>query len=137
MTKPLISIVVNNYNYADFVARAIDSALAQADDLWEGSVVDDGSTDESRNIIDRYTGRAKVIDKENGGQASAFNTGYQAASGEIIIFLDSDDLLLPDAAEQLAKLYASEMDWVKAVWQMKVVGPKDESRNALTPTDPP
>ena len=90
--KPLVSVLINNYNYGNFIAEAIDSALNQNYPSVEVIVVDDGSTDNSREIIASYSDRIKPILKENGGQASAFNAGFAASKGEIICFLDSDDL---------------------------------------------
>lgn len=137
MPKPLISILINNYNYADFVGRAIESALQQSRDLCEVIVVDDGSTDASREVISSYGAQIKCIIKPNGGQASAFNAGFAAARGEVIVFLDSDDLLLPGAVEELANQYAEDAEWVKTVWQMQEIGPGGENRSSFTPNHPP
>jgi glycosyltransferase involved in cell wall biosynthesis len=95
----LVSLVVNNYNYARFLGAAIDSALAQTHPRTEVIVVDDGSTDSSREVIAGYGDRVIPVFKENGGQASAFNTGFGVSRGEVIVFLDADDKLLPTAAE--------------------------------------
>jgi glycosyltransferase involved in cell wall biosynthesis len=103
--KPLVSILVNNYNYGRFVAAAIDSALSQTYDNIEVIVVDDGSVDESREILSRYAGRVRLLAKENGGQASAFNAGFAASRGEIICFLDSDDCYLPDKVSSVVEIF--------------------------------
>lgn len=94
--QPLVSILINNYNYGRFLKEAIDSAVNQSYQSIEVIVVDDGSTDDSREIISSYGDRIKTILKENGGQASAFNQGFASSQGEIICFLDSDDLFRPD-----------------------------------------
>jgi len=96
--KP-VSIIINNYNYARFVRQAIESALAQTYGNTELIIVDDGSTDGSVEIIKEYEDQATVILKENGGQASAFNVGVARAAGDLILLLDSDDYLLPEAVE--------------------------------------
>jgi glycosyltransferase involved in cell wall biosynthesis len=101
-SKPLVTIIINNYNYAKFVGEAIESALAQTYDRVEVVVVDDGSTDASRGVIARYGDRIVAVMKENGGQASAFNAGFAASTGEIICFLDSDDLFLPAKVSEVA-----------------------------------
>jgi glycosyltransferase involved in cell wall biosynthesis len=101
-TLPSASVIVNNYNYGRFLADAIDSALAQTHPDVEVVVVDDGSTDESRAVIARYGDRIVPVLKENGGQASAFNRGFRASRGEVVLFLDSDDTLLPAAMERAA-----------------------------------
>jgi glycosyltransferase involved in cell wall biosynthesis len=88
---PLVSILINNYNYGRFLSKAIDSALRQTYRNIEVIVVDDGSTDNSREIIAGYGKKIIPVLKENGGQASAFNAGVAASKGEIICFLDSDD----------------------------------------------
>jgi glycosyltransferase involved in cell wall biosynthesis len=88
---PLVTILINNYNYGRFLTDAIDSALNQTYRKLEIIVVDDGSTDQSREIIASYGDRITSVLKENGGQASTFNAGFAASQGEIICLLDSDD----------------------------------------------
>ncbi|TAM79843.1 MAG: glycosyltransferase family 2 protein [Acidobacteria bacterium] len=100
---PLVSIIVNNYNYGRFLGEAIDSALAQTYPNKEVIVVDDGSRDNSREVIAGYGRRILPVLKENGGQASAFNAGFKASKGELILFLDSDDMLEPEAIETTAR----------------------------------
>ena len=98
---PRVSIIVSNYNYERYLAAAVDSALAQTIPDCEVIVVDDGSTDGSRAVLERYRDdpRVTLIMQENGGQAVAMNIGFAASRGDIVIFLDSDDALKPDAAE--------------------------------------
>ena len=92
-----VSVVVSSYNYERYVAEAIDSALSQTYRDVEVVVIDDGSTDGSGEIIRRYEGRAKLVFKKNGGQASAFNLAYEHCTGDLVIFLDCDDTLWPGA----------------------------------------
>jgi len=101
------SVVICNYNYERFIASAIDSVLAQSVAPCQLIIVDDGSTDGSRAIIDRYSehGIVKVF-KENGGQCSAYNVGLEHVTGKYVIFLDSDDRLLPTAIEKVEKSFA-------------------------------
>ena len=104
MSQPLtFSIVINNYNYGRFVGDAIDSALGQTHRAVEVIVVDDGSTDDSRRIIESRGCRVRTIFKTNGGQASALNAGFAASTGDLILFLDSDNILLPAAAETVVR----------------------------------
>lgn len=95
------SIIISNYNYERYVSAAIDSALTQTFPHCEVIVVDDGSTDGSRAVIERYRAdpRVKIIHQANSGQAQAINAGFAASSGDVIIFLDADDMLLPRAVE--------------------------------------
>jgi glycosyltransferase involved in cell wall biosynthesis len=111
--SPLVSIVINNYNYGSFVAQAIDSALNQTYSPIEVIVVDDGSKDNSREIIASYGDRIISIFKDNGGQASAYNAGLAVISGEIICFLDSDDWFVTEkVAFVVTKFQAdSEIGW--------------------------
>ena len=103
---PLVSIIVDNYNYARFLGVAIDSALDQTYRRVEVIVVDDGSTDDSVRVIRRYGDRITPVFKANGGQASAFNAGYERAGGQIVMFLDADDALHPDAVARVVAAFA-------------------------------
>jgi glycosyltransferase involved in cell wall biosynthesis len=103
--QPLVSILINNYNYASFLNQAIDSALAQTYENLEVIVVDDGSTDSSREVIAQYGNRIVPVIRNNGGQASAFNAGFAASRGDVICFLDSDDLFLPDKVGSVVKVF--------------------------------
>ena len=94
---PLVSVVINNFNYGDFVGRAIDSALQQTYAAIEIVVIDDGSTDRSREVISAYRDRCRIVFQPNRGQGAAYNAGFAVSRGDIVLFLDSDDLLLPDA----------------------------------------
>jgi hypothetical protein len=103
---PIVSIVVNNFNYARFLRRAIDSALAQTAPGTEVVVVDDASTDGSRELIRSYGDRVRaVLQEQNGGQAAALNAGFATSTGRIVIFLDADDWLYPEAAARAAEAF--------------------------------
>jgi glycosyltransferase involved in cell wall biosynthesis len=103
---PGVSIVVNNYNLARYLGAAIDSALAQDHPEVEVIVVDDASTDDSREVIARYEGRVRAALREsNGHQLAALNTAWPLARHPILIFLDSDDALLPHAASAVARAW--------------------------------
>lgn len=99
MSAPLASVVINNYNYGRFLGEAIDSALAQTYPNVEVIVVDDGSTDESRDVIASYGDRVDAILTDNRGQPAALNTGFAASRGRVVCFLDADDVLQPRAIE--------------------------------------
>ncbi len=112
-SDPLASVLINNYNYGRYLGEAIESVLAQTYSHLEIIVVDDGSTDNSREVLEAYAGRVVAVMKENGGQASAFNAGFAASHGDIIFFLDSDDLFLPDKVQTIVEIYAKhpEAGW--------------------------
>ncbi|MBD2603765.1 glycosyltransferase [Scytonema hofmannii FACHB-248] len=101
----LVSILINNYNYERFLPQAIASALNQTAFPTEVVVVDDGSTDNSRAIIESYGEKIVTVFKENGGQASAFNAGFQASKGEIICFLDADDYCALNKLSRIIELF--------------------------------
>jgi glycosyltransferase involved in cell wall biosynthesis len=102
----MISIVINNYNYERFVDQAIESSFSQNFEDFEVILVDDGSTDHSMAIAERHSPGLRIVRKENGGQASAFNAGFAASKGDWILFLDSDDWLKPDALAKIASATA-------------------------------
>jgi glycosyltransferase involved in cell wall biosynthesis len=97
MTAPLITVLIDTYNYGRFIEEAIDSVLSQdfSMEQVEVLVVDDGSTDDTAERVRKYGERVRYLYKENGGQASAFNFGFQHAQGEIVAMLDADDYFLP------------------------------------------
>ena len=97
----MATVVIVNYNYERFIAAAIDSALEQSYQPLEVIVVDDGSTDGSRNVIATYRERVRVVLQENGGQGAAYNAGWLAARGAFVLFLDSDDVLAKDAMQKV------------------------------------
>lgn len=102
---PAVSVIINNYNYESFVGQAIDSSLKQSYSKIEVIVVDDGSKDKSAEIIKSYGNQVNAIIKQNGGQASAMNVGFEASSGDLILFLDADDYLFPNAVETIVSAW--------------------------------
>jgi glycosyltransferase involved in cell wall biosynthesis len=129
----LVSIIINNYNYGRFLQEAINSTLYQTYLSTEVIVVDDGSTDNSRNIITSYGSKIIPVLKENEGQASAFNAGFLASHGDIIIFLDSDDVLLPTAAEKAVEFFENS-DLVKVHWALWEIDSKGNRTGRIKPT---
>jgi glycosyltransferase involved in cell wall biosynthesis len=93
MTRPLVTVLVDTYNHEHLIEEAIVSVLEQdfSPSEMEILVVDDGSTDQTPEIVRQFAPRVRLIRKPNGGQASAFNAGIPEARGEIISFLDGDD----------------------------------------------
>jgi glycosyltransferase involved in cell wall biosynthesis len=101
-----VSIIVVNYNNAEFLAPAIDSALCQQYPICEVIVVDDCSTDASRAVIARYGDRIRfMLREQNGGQVVAQDSAWPLARYPILIFLDSDDLLFPHVAATVARIW--------------------------------
>ncbi len=123
-SHPLVTILINNFNYGRFLLEAIESALGQTYQPVEVLVVDDGSTDDSREVIARYGGRVRTLFKPNGGQTSTFNAGFRHARGDVILFLDADDTLLPAAVENAVALFesgdVSQVHW--PLWEIDAEG---------------
>lgn len=117
----VVDVVVDNFNYVRFLSAAIDSALAQTHPNVNVIVVDDGSSDGSRQLIAGYGDRVATVMKENGGQASALNAGFELCEGDVTIFLDADDLLAPDAAALVATAFAADPALVKAQFRTAVI----------------
>jgi glycosyltransferase involved in cell wall biosynthesis len=103
--EPRVSVLIANYNYERFLRDAVESALAQAYPRVEIVVVDDGSTDSSREILAGYGDRIVTVLKANGGHASAINAGVARCRGELVALLDSDDVFLPGKIERVVRAY--------------------------------
>lgn len=108
---PYISVVLSNYNGATYLTEAVKSILFQSYKDFEVILVDDASTDDSAQIIDRFTAQVpntikKVTHDTNKGQAEGFNSGIQSAKGTIICLMDSDDLWFPNKLSGVADYFA-------------------------------
>lgn len=117
--NPLVSVIIPTYNRANTVAHSINSALAQTYKNIEIIVVDDGSVDNTSEVLKNYH-NITIVHKENGGQASARNAGLKRANGEFIASLDSDDIWYPDFLERcVQKLVSDNLDFVFANWDQE------------------
>lgn len=130
--QPLVSIIIDNYNYAQFLPQSIESALAQSYTNTEIIVVDDGSTDNSREVIEAYGDRIVPIFQANGKQAAALNTGFTNSKGEIILFLDADDYLLPTAVAKIVAAFDKGIG--KVHFRLQVVDENKESLGYFIPS---
>ncbi len=92
---PRVSIIMPSYNSAGFIVQALESVFAQSYSCYEVIVVDDGSTDDTGTVLAPYRDRIRYFYQENSGPSAARNRGLELASGEFVVFLDSDDILLP------------------------------------------
>lgn len=107
---PLVSVVIPAYKCASYLAAAIDSALAQTHSPVEVIVVNDGSPDDTDEVVKPYVGRLTYIKQENRGLSAARNAGFRASHGEFICFLDADDVLLPDKITRQLEVFRREPD---------------------------
>ena len=94
----LVSVVIPCYDHAQFLAQAIESVLGQSYANFEIIVVDDGSTDNTAEVVKGYS-PVRYVYQKNAGRSNARNTGLQQSRGEFLVFLDADDRLLPHALE--------------------------------------
>jgi Glycosyl transferase family 2 len=127
----IVSVVIPNYNYARYVGQAIESALGLDWPHVEVIVVDDGSTDESRAVIERYRERVTIVHQENGGQTAACNAGFARARGDAVVFLDSDDVLHPSLIREVASVWRAGLSKVQV--QMRVIDAEGRPTGALLP----
>jgi glycosyltransferase involved in cell wall biosynthesis len=109
--RKTVSVIIPVFNGEATIAAAIDSAIAQefGGDL-EVIVVNDGSTDSTSSVLDAYRGRVTVLDRVNGGPASARNAGVLASHGEYVAFLDADDIWMPGKLEKTLAALDSDSD---------------------------
>jgi glycosyltransferase involved in cell wall biosynthesis len=101
--KPLVSIIMPCYNGETYIAEAIKSVLGQTVRDFELIVVDDGSTDQSPCVLERYRGRIRVVRQRNRGVSTARNVGIEQSRGEFIAFLDADDYWAPEFLQEMVK----------------------------------
>ena len=131
---PSLCIVVNNYNYASYLSEALDSALEQIKPDDELIVVDDGSTDASADVLALYETRSgvRIIRQENQGQMKAVRVGIKAAKADVVVLLDSDDVLLPGYLQRLRDIYDENHDisFVMAAAEVRGSNPQTTQRNA-------
>ncbi len=114
---PKISVIIPVYNTEKYLEKCLDSIINQTYQNFEIVIINDGSIDNSQNIIDKYLdkyqNKIKCINKENGGLSSARNYGIEVARGDYIIFVDSDDYIKKDLFEQLLPYIQKDIDLVK------------------------
>jgi glycosyltransferase involved in cell wall biosynthesis len=129
--RPLVSILISNYNYGRYLGDAIESALQQTYDKLEIIICDDGSTDGSPRIMETYRTldqRLRVIYQANGGQALALNAAFDISTGDIICLLDADDVFMPDKVRRVVEAFGAAPDAGLAVNRMLIV---DKNRKSL------
>lgn len=107
---PKVSVIIPTYNCEKYICEAIDSVLNQTFQDFEIIVVNDGSTDNTKDVLAKYNGRIRYFYQENKGVSSARNMGIKEANGEYIAFLDSDDMWLKDKLKTQVKILDSRSE---------------------------
>lgn len=131
---PRISVVITNRNYARFLPAAIASVTSQTDARAEVIVVDDGSTDDSRAILAAIGGGVRILHQDHLGQRAAFNAGFAAASGDIVMFLDADDELWPGVLTAVAAAFAAAPATARVIFRLAVIDQDGSPTGAVIPT---
>ncbi|MBV8337109.1 MAG: glycosyltransferase family 2 protein, partial [Alphaproteobacteria bacterium] len=130
-----LSIIIANHNYRDFVGAAIESALAVDWPDKEVIVVDDASTDDSRSIIEGFRNHILAFFRPKSHQLGAHTFGFEQSTGDIIIFLDADDLLEPEVMREVAKVWRPGVS--KVQYRMNVIDATGASLGYAIPRLPP
>jgi glycosyltransferase involved in cell wall biosynthesis len=108
--SPFFTVLIDTYNYGQYIEDAVESALRQdfPEEEREILVVDDGSTDDTEERLKKFGEKIGYFRKPNGGQASAFNYGFQKASGEVIALLDADDVWMPGKLKRVYEAFQQD-----------------------------
>jgi glycosyltransferase involved in cell wall biosynthesis len=125
--QPWVSIVIPAYNHAAYLPEAIDSVLAQSYGQVEAIVLDDGSTDDTRGVLARYTGRVIWETQPNMGQAATLNKGWRMARGTILAYLSADDRLEKDAASEAVRVLTERPDAVVCYPDFALIDPRSRT----------
>ncbi len=123
---PKVSVVIPTYNRGRYISSTIDSVLRQTFNDLEVIVVDDGSTDDTRDQLEKYNSRIKVIHQKNSERAFSRNTGVANSTGKYIAFLDSDDLWLEDKLEKQVEILDESPDTVLVFGQSQRINAENE-----------
>jgi glycosyltransferase involved in cell wall biosynthesis len=126
-----LSVIIPNYNYADYVGIAIRSALDVRWPKVEVIVVDDGSTDNSPEIIAAFADDVTIVSQANAGQMPSCVNGFGRSSGDVVIFLDSDDVLHPEVMTEIASVWSEAAS--KFQFQMRVIDAGGNPTGSILP----
>lgn len=116
---PRFSVIVTCYNYGKYVEAAVLSALGQSYPHVEVVAVNDGSQDDSLEVLSRFGSRITLIDQPNQGSIAAYNRGFAESTGDVIVLLDADDLLEPDALASVAAVWSDAV--AKVQWDLRII----------------
>ena len=134
--SPAATVVIDNHNYGRFLEQAIDSALAQRGVDVEVIVVDDGSDDESHEILRRRATSITAVCQPNLGQGAAINTGFLFARGHVVLFLDADDLLDVDVVARCVDAFAKDPSATRVQFVLRCVDASGNDLGMTVPANP-
>ncbi|MCX6135484.1 MAG: glycosyltransferase family 2 protein [Ignavibacteriales bacterium] len=133
---PLVTIVTPSFNQGIFIERTIQSILSQDYPYIEHIVVDGGSTDETLEILRRYEGRLRWISEKDNGQSDAINKGFRMAKGEILSWLNSDDIYLPGAVTKATRFMAEHPEVMTVYGEGYIIDELDRVKEKFPFTEP-
>lgn len=136
--NPLVSVLITNYNYEKYIGESIQSVCAQTYTNFEVVVCDDGSSDNSLEVIESWCKkdpRVRLVRQANGGQGSAMNTSFSAAKGDVIALLDGDDIALQQRLELVVKAFRQHPDAGMVTHALEMLGPQGQ-RGGRDPEEP-
>jgi glycosyltransferase involved in cell wall biosynthesis len=125
---PIVTVLIDTYNYEKYIGDSITSTLEQTfptNDL-EIVVIDDGSNDNTSHIVKKFGHRVKYYDKNNGGQASALNLGFEKAKGQYIVLLDADDYMHPTRVEKIVSEFENYNEVGMVLNRRKIISDNDD-----------
>ncbi|MEO5842927.1 MAG: glycosyltransferase family 2 protein [Acidimicrobiales bacterium] len=134
--RPAATVVITNHNYGRFLDQAIHSALAQRDVHVEVIVVDDGSDDESHDVLAQRRTAITAVRQPNLGQGAAINTGFLFSRGEVVLFLDADDVLDVDVVARCCDAFAKDPGAVRVQFVLRGIGAAGDDLGTTVPADP-
>ena len=123
---PKVTVLIATYNRAHYICEAVDSVLAQAYKDYEIIIVDDGSTDKTREVLQKYADKISYLYKDHKNQAAALNFGISRSKGEYIAFLDDDDIWLPNKLTVQIPVFEKDLEIGIVGAEMYLTNEKDE-----------
>lgn len=132
--KSKITVAIINYNHGKYLDEAINSAINQTEPANSVLVIDDGSTDDSRAVINSFSSHIRSIFKSNTGQRDSSNLALDMCDTEFVVFLDADDVLLPTALGMIAEAFATSESISKVQWRLELIDEKSRALNMVIPT---
>jgi glycosyltransferase involved in cell wall biosynthesis len=124
--NPKVSVIIPNYNYEKFIAATVESVLSQTYKNIEIIIVDDGSKDNSLEVLKQFNNKIQVIEQKNAGVSAARNHGVSLSTGEFVAFLDADDIWLPEKLERQIEKIQVDSGIGLVHCSMTLINPKDE-----------
>jgi glycosyltransferase involved in cell wall biosynthesis len=128
-----VSVCIANHNYGRYVGRAVESCPAQTHEDLEIIVVDDGSTDDSLGVLEQFAGRITCLSQPNSGQFISVRRAFEASRGDLVIFLDADDLLDPTTAARAASEFQRVPGAARIQWRLRVIVSEGEPTSDTFP----